>query len=74
MQVDEPEINNNNDNGNDKHDDDSSSRSNLEVGGAIDASTSNLRVNDDTDESVDETEEDAEPCPNEINSTLDRPY
>ena len=37
--------------------------------GVVDASISNLGVNDDNDESVDETEEDSEPRSNNIDSS-----
>ena len=44
------------------------------MGGAVDDSTSNLGVNDNNDESVDEIEEEAKPRLNEIDFTLDGPY
>ena len=44
------------------------------MGEVVDDSTSNLGVNDDNDESVDETEKQAKPRLDEIDSTLDGLY
>ena len=73
IQQNEPGDTDGNDNSDGNHNDDNSTTSNSGVEGPVNENISTLGANDD-DESVDETEENAKPHSNGIDSTLDGTY